>query len=112
MELTLGHGLTLPPRKPRIIAMEVTAHQELSGLAASLDQILATAGIANPEIRQFRSHITVARAKTNVSEHDQAKVASWSDADVHFQAQTIALYESKLTPTGPIYTALGQATLS
>jgi 2'-5' RNA ligase len=83
---------------PRVVWIGVEA--DLSALAARIEQALEPLGIAR-ERRQFSPHLTIARLKDGrmprFNEHPDFGC---------FHASEFVLYESKLSPTGPTYTAL------
>jgi RNA 2',3'-cyclic 3'-phosphodiesterase len=82
--------------------------EKLCALAKEIDERLAQAGFAK-EDREFAAHLTLCRIKDIAAGKSLAEAAGrFGD----FKAGTVLIekvlvYQSQLTPTGPIYTALG-----
>jgi 2'-5' RNA ligase len=82
--------------------------EKLCALAKAIDERLAQAGFAK-EDREFAVHLTLCRIKDIAAGKSLAEAAGrFGD----FKAGTVLIdavkvYQSQLTPTGPIYTALG-----
>jgi len=80
----------------------------LLGLQKDLEQQLALAGWPE-EKREFSSHLTLCRVR---NPRAGVKLAAISDDYRDFKlgiisADSVSVYQSQLTPTGPIYTLLG-----
>lgn len=72
--LTLGEPLWLPPRRPRVLAVELVEVGEggaLARLQAAVAGALVAANLYEPEARPFLGHVTVAR----VASHRGGEVA-------------------------------------
>jgi 2'-5' RNA ligase len=83
-------------------------HDNLSGLQKDLEQQLALAGWPK-EKRQFSGHLTLCRVRNPKA---GVKLAAASENYRDFKlgiisADSVSVYQSQLTPTGPIYTLLG-----
>lgn len=82
--------------------------EKLSVLAKEIDERLAQAGFAK-EGREFAAHLTLCRIKDIAAGKSLTEEAGrFTD----FKAGTVLIdavrvYQSQLTPTGPVYTALG-----
>ena len=74
---------------------------ELSQLVGNLATGLELAGFAI-EKRKFKAHVTVARTL----KHHEAALPLWPP--ITWQAETLALVRSRLTPNGPIYAPIAQ----
>jgi len=110
---TMGiEGLGMYPHieKPRIIWLGITGKEPLIGLHKILDQALTKVGIRQ-ERRIFSPHLTLARVRRHADQRtvkeigktlSKFKVDSLGTVNV----EQIRLYQSKLTPQGPIYTSL------
>ena len=77
-------------------------------LQKDLEQQLAFAGWP-PEARRFTGHLTLCRIR---NPRTGAKLAAMTEEYKDFQlgttlADSVSVYQSQLTPTGPIYTVLG-----
>ncbi|MHC4648373.1 MAG: RNA 2',3'-cyclic phosphodiesterase [Planctomycetota bacterium] len=83
-------------------------NDSLYGLQKDLEQQLALAGWPE-ERREFTGHLTLCRVRNSKA---GVKLAQLTGAYRDFSlgvlpADSVTVYESRLTPTGPIYTALG-----
>ena len=95
------------PRHPRVIWVAPTTGAEaLTELAERVDQRLDPV-IGRSEERPFKPHLTIARVR------DAGRNVAWSAAlaAVHFTPAVttidhVTLYQSRLSPKGPTYTAL------
>jgi RNA 2',3'-cyclic 3'-phosphodiesterase len=104
LEMALGAPLWLPPRRPRVLAVEV---QEQSGALAQLQGTLSGAlsagGWYEPESRPFLPHVTVARGGRTVrvprSELPPPPRGT-------FEGSMVTLFRSRLTPSGARYEPL------
>ncbi|OGY88811.1 MAG: 2'-5' RNA ligase [Candidatus Komeilibacteria bacterium RIFCSPLOWO2_01_FULL_52_15] len=106
MSVEFGHVVLMPQHRPRVVACAVSAPQELSDLARSIDDALYAARIAQPERRIFRPHITLARVSTTPAPADVAALTSWQPVKDDILIDSISLFESVLKPSGPVYTIL------
>lgn len=111
--LALGRAGVFPPRgTPRVLWLGVAAGAE--GLRAVEQEVSARldgAGIAREE-RPFSPHLTLARVRTPGGLRSALvldEVAPPSDAGGVVDA--ITLFESRLSPKGPTYTALQRTPL-
>lgn len=86
---------------------------ELSALQADIEDQLDEAGWAR-ESRKFSGHLTLCRIRNTRAGVALAKMTEqYKDFDLGtMRCDAIRVYQSKLTPTGPIYTALGEYRLS
>ncbi|MEA3327895.1 MAG: RNA 2',3'-cyclic phosphodiesterase [Chloroflexota bacterium] len=105
-----GLGMYPHVQKPRVVWLGITGKQPLIELHKILDQALAKVGIKS-ERDNFSPHLTIARVRRQTNQEtveeigktlSQFKVDSLGTIEV----QQIRLYQSKLTPQGPIYTSL------
>ena len=100
------------PHSPRNFWCGIEA-PGLAELAADIDSATAALGIA-PERRAFSPHLTLARIK------DRVELGPLRDAIAAlptlefgaFQAEGFFLYQSKLRPTGSVYTKLAEFPLT
>jgi 2'-5' RNA ligase len=109
-ELALGQAIWLPPRRPRVLAVELgDATGALASAQAELSGILAAGGWYEPEKRSYLAHVTVARLGRG------AKLASRElprPPTLRFRASTITLYRSRLLRAGARYEALARIELT
>ena len=104
--LTLGDVLLLPPRRARVLTVEV--HGPLAELQARVSAGLAAAGVYTPERRPFRAHVTIARLRPRVRAPREAPLAL---EPLVFTGQAVTLYVSRLHPHGARYESLIRAPL-
>jgi RNA 2',3'-cyclic 3'-phosphodiesterase len=102
--LTVGDPAWLPPRRPRVLAVDLDDQQgALGGLQAELSTVLARGGWYEPEQRPFRAHVTVARvaARTRV-----AAVELPPPAPITFVGSSVLLMRSRTGRGGARYEPL------
>ena len=103
--LSLGSELRLPPRRPRVAAIAVgDPRRELAALQADVSARLAALDLHVPERRRFLPHATVARRAPGAEGHVEPLEFGGGD----FAAAGMALYASRLTPSGARYEALAR----
>lgn len=108
-ELEVGAPAWLPPRRPRVLAVEL---HDGSGALGELQADVAAAVAATvdwePERRRFRPHVTVARmrAGTAVGEPELPATPALS-----FAPEALTLYRSRLQRSGAIYEPVARARL-
>lgn len=105
-------GLGMYPHKnsPRVIWLGITNKKPLINIFKILDKSL-TAQDIKPEQRGFTPHLTIARVRRNT---DKATVKEIGEILSQFKVDDLGnitidqvkLYQSVLTPSGPIYTNL------
>ena len=109
-----GIGVFPPHGEPRVLWSGVTqGAAELVALHRELAPRAAALGIALEE-RTFHPHLTLGRWRESRRHDRQRALAAAEGCDpiarVHVQCAT--LYESRLSPSGPAYTALAHANLT
>jgi 2'-5' RNA ligase len=82
-------------------------------LQKDLDEQLALAGWL-PESREFSGHLTLCRVKNPKAGFKlAAMIEDYKDFKLGtMSADSVCVYESQLTPSGPIYTVLGEYKMS
>ncbi|MDP6633582.1 MAG: RNA 2',3'-cyclic phosphodiesterase [Phycisphaerae bacterium] len=107
---TIGPLMCFPQdRRARMIWAPVRRGGEvLASLHGAINKALAVGGWRS-ESRPFKGHVTVARIKSADLEHALGQLPDDDLGEV--TATELTLYESKLTPSGPIYTALARIAL-
>lgn len=98
--LALGEPLLLPPRNPRTFTLSVA---DPTGRLQLLKRDLAAA-LDNPEKRQFRPHLTLAR----LGKDAQLKPQLDPPPRAEFTIDRMTLYRSYLEPTGARYEPLAE----
>jgi 2'-5' RNA ligase len=109
-ELTVGEATWLPPRHPRVLAVEL---QDPSGALARaqavLSDVLEAGGWYRPEKRSYLAHVTVAR----VGRGTHLRRRSLPDPpELSFRATQVSLYRSRLLRSGARYEPLGSVELA
>lgn len=86
--------------------------EALTQLHEDLDQQLEQAGWAR-EARKFSAHLTLCRIRNSKAGYDLAQVCpQYRDFELGtMQVDSITVFQSELTPEGPIYTPLGNYAL-
>jgi|SRR5215217_7514813 len=91
--------------QPEVIWAGVTPHEALSALHKKIDQAIARVGV-EPDRRAFHPHITLARLKRSSGPVHNLLGGAGGLVSPPFAADAFALYESRLTPEGAVYTAI------
>ncbi len=107
--LSLGEVLWLPPRRPRVVAVQVLdGDGALGRLQSELSRVLQAGGWYEPERRPFNPHITVARLGRD---RDAAPSTLTSPSAPSFAASAVTLYRSRTGPGGARYEPLERIAL-
>lgn len=107
--LSLSDARWLPPRRPRVLAVEVLDPAAvLAHIQARLARLLEAGGWYRPEKRPYLAHVTVARVArgARVPRERLPDVPSLS-----FDASTITLFRSRLMRGGAQYEPLARIEL-
>jgi RNA 2',3'-cyclic 3'-phosphodiesterase len=100
----------LPPRRPRLFALDVDDEGGRAGaVQAAVSDALEAARVYRPERRPFWPHVTLARVKRG--ERAAPLEAGELPADA-FDAGEVTLYRSLLSPRGARYEPLARARLA
>jgi RNA 2',3'-cyclic 3'-phosphodiesterase len=109
--LTPAGVLALPPRAPRVLAVELDdAGGRAGAVQDAVERALVAAGLHEPEGRPFRPHVTVARVRRGGRLRRAASAIAPPPADP-LAAREVVLYRSELRPGGARYTRLAGAGL-
>lgn len=106
--MRLGGGGCFPgPRRPRVVWLGLREGEtDVVRLHGDIVSALGAAG-ERPEARPFRPHLTLARVTSPRPEAwDQLATVLRSLRTDVFSVDAFLLYESELTPDGPIYSVL------
>jgi|SRR6478736_965344 len=106
-QLTFGPVLLLPPRRPKVLTIELKEHG-LSALQQRIAGALEAAGVYTPENRPFRPHVTLARLRPR----ERAPRTDLTLEPLTFHGTAVTLYASRLHPTGARYEPLATAPLA
>ena len=117
-ELTLAGLGTFPPRRnPRVVWAGVSGQMDfLSGLHTLTEALVGSLGWAS-EGRPFRPHLTLGRMRDRASDAQRRRLLEViSAAEIPrtppWRPGQVRLYRSLLTPSGPIYSSLGDVELN
>lgn len=92
--------------EPTTLWAGVTPHQPLRALHKKVDQALVRVGV-EPDRRAYMPHITIARLPRGAGPVGSLVERSGGVGGPPFRVAQFCLYESRLTPDGPIYTVAG-----
>jgi 2'-5' RNA ligase len=108
--LALGRALWLPPRRPRVLAVELDDPTDaLQKLQASLSGALGAGGWYTPEKRPYLAHVTVARAPARA----RVRAVELSPPPrLEFLPTAVTLYRSRLERAGARYEPLVRGELT
>ena len=109
-----GFG-TFPERKrPRVIWAGLTqGAEELTGIFQSLEEELLLRDLGEAD-RPFAGHLTIGRVKTGKKLNNLLEYLT-KEGDQNFgiyEAKTICLFQSRLHPSGAVYTMLREGVLA
>jgi len=113
-EMILGGAGVFPPRgAPRVLWIGTAAGAaELIALQRRLSARVAALGVELDE-RPFHPHLTIGRWRASrPSDRARAVAAARPGPIARVPVRHATLYESKLSPSGPAYTALTHANLT
>ena len=108
--LALGAAAWLPPRRPRVLAVDLADEGgALAGMQARVSDALEARAAFEPEKRPFRPHVTVARVPRGARAGGREELAA--PAPLRFPGAAVTLYRSRLSQAGAHYEALARAEL-
>lgn len=118
IHLQMG-GLGVFPnwQRPQVVWVGVGGEiEKLSILQRNIETALAPLGFP-PESRGFTAHLTLGRLRERVSPDERRKFGEWLHAakfetKAAFQANSLCLIKSQLTPAGATYTRLASVELA
>jgi 2'-5' RNA ligase len=109
-ELSWDEAIWLPPRGPRVLAVDVEdAGERLRGLQRRVSDALQEGAGYVPEKRPYRPHVTVARVRKGARVRGREELPappaqSWTGG-------ALTLYRSLLSPSGARYEPVARVTL-
>jgi 2'-5' RNA ligase len=107
--LGLGAPLWLPPRRPRVLAVEVHDELgELGGLQGDVARAVSAAVDWEQEKRRYRPHVTVARMREGAAPRERELEPTPA---LGFSGEAVTLYRSWLAPAGATYESLERVAL-
>ena len=105
-----GFGAFPPRGAPRVLWLgTLDGAQQAIDLHATVARRLAAAGVT-AEPRPFRPHLTLARWRAR-SGGERPELSSLSGVIARIMVGRVTLFQSRLSPAGPSYTALAHAHL-
>ncbi len=91
--LTIGEPAWLPPRRPRVLAVDLAdPDASVAALQARVSGALTAEGGYQPETRSFRPHVTVARVPRGAR---PCAVALRPPPQLRFAGEALTLYRSR-----------------
>jgi 2'-5' RNA ligase len=108
--LALGEAAWLPPRRPRVLAVDLADEDgAATDLQARVSDALVAGAAFEPEKRPFRPHVTVARVPRGARGGGREEPAP--PAALPFRGAAVTLYRSRLSSAGAHYEPLARAEL-
>ena len=83
----------------------VSPHDQLKALHKKVDQACLRVGVP-PDTRAYLPHITIARLGKSAGPIDAFVLAAGGLTSPAFEIDAFCLYESDLTPSGPVYSVI------
>jgi len=109
--LALGEAAWLPPRRPRVLAVDLADEGgALVELQSGVSDALVAGCAFEPEKRPFRPHVTVARVPRGARAGSRDELAP--PPPLEFPGAAVTLYRSRLSRAGAHYEPLARAELS
>jgi 2'-5' RNA ligase len=103
----------LPPRRPRVLAVELDDLEGTLGrVQRSLSSALAAGGWYEPEKRRYLAHVTVARVPAGRRELGSGREHLPEPPRGEFCGSRVVLYRSRLLRSGARYEALASVDLA
>ena len=105
-----GLGVFPPHGAPRVLWLGVTTGRDAAiAVQRQIADRLTRVGI-EPEQRVYHPHLTLARWRTSTPADRRRLLAADHGAQIaRVDAAAVTLYQSRLSPSGPSYTALAEA---
>lgn len=109
-ELAVGEATWLPPRRPRVLAVELhDAGATLGRAQSALSDVLEAGGWYRPERRPYLAHVTVARLARGTR---LPRRPLPDPPELSFRATQVTLYRSRLLRSGARYEPLESVELA
>ena len=108
--LAIEEGRPVPPRDPRLFALDLSDEEgRATAIHSAAADALAAARLYRPEKRPFWPHLTIARVKRG--ERRAPPLDGEGVPAAPFDAADVTLYRSHLSPRGARYEALERLSL-
>ena len=104
-------------QRPQVVWVGVGGEiEKLAALQRNIETALAPLGFP-PESRRFTAHLTLARLRERASPGEKQRFGEWVrstsfETKTAFEANSLSLMRSQLTPAGAIYTRLASVALA
>jgi len=109
--LSVQRAIWLPPRRPRVLAIELgDADGALGVVQAALSDALHAGGWYMPDARPFLAHVTVARVRNRA--RLRPRELPPAPTSQPFVGSRVTLFRSRPGPEGPRYEPLGSVRLA
>lgn len=110
-ELRLGAVIAFPPRRVRVLALDLIPHSPLAAAAGALERAAIAYGFESEE-RAFKPHLTLARVKRGGLRAQEVRAAASAATGASAQAVCdVVLFRSELHRSGAHYTPLERIAL-
>ncbi|HYE27012.1 MAG TPA: RNA 2',3'-cyclic phosphodiesterase [Allosphingosinicella sp.] len=96
--------------EPVALWVGVAPHEPLHALHKKVDQALVRVGV-EPDRRAYMPHVTIARLPRGAGSLASLLAQSGGVASPPFPVEEFCLYESRLTPEGPLYSRIERYSL-
>jgi RNA 2',3'-cyclic 3'-phosphodiesterase len=104
VRLSLARGVWLPPRRPRLVAVDLSdTDGALARVQGDVSRALEAGGWYEPEARPFMAHVTLARVGRRVKLRASELPAIPA---LEFEGSRVVLYRSRLARGGAQYEPL------
>jgi 2'-5' RNA ligase len=109
-ELSVGTWKGVPPRRPRLFAVDLVDHGgRCAAIAAAVQGGLIASSLYEPETRPFWPHVTAARVRAHENPPRIDTLPPLPEAT--FTADSVVLYRSRPARSGARYEALARRSL-
>jgi 2'-5' RNA ligase len=111
-DVAIGGARWLPPRRPRVLAVEIEDGEGAMGaLAADVVGALERDAGFVAERRAFLPHVTVARVRAGGANARRRRGTLPPPPRMRFRVPALTLFRSRLSPSGARYEALARVSL-
>jgi len=102
-----GVGVFKNVYNPKILWFGIKQSENLINLKLAVDKVISSFGFTIEE-RDFKPHLTIGRVKLVKNKNKFKNVLEkYKEVEIqNFSIKEVILYESKLTPKGPVYNVL------
>jgi 2'-5' RNA ligase len=105
-----GIGFFPPKGQPRVLWLGI--RKGLGELGRLHERVEERLGARSGAGEAFHPHLTLARLRDRVTRTDEARLSAMTASAGPCRIDRVTLYESRLSPKGPTYSALAEAALA